>query len=86
MKTYRVEVSATAERQLQKLGRADQRRLLAAMKALALQPKPRGSRKMESYDDIYRIRIGVFRIIYSVEDEALFILVLKIGHRKSVYR
>jgi mRNA interferase RelE/StbE len=45
-----------------------------------------GSRKLTGYDDVFRIRVGRFRVLYSVSDARLVILVLKIGHRKDVYR
>ena len=86
MADYLIEVSATAERQLRKLERADQQRIAKTLKGLALEPRPHGCRKLRAYDDVYRIRTGVFRIIYSIEDDKLLVLVLKIGHRQSVYR
>jgi len=86
MADYHIEVSATAEKQLRKLEGADQQRITNALKALAVEPRPQGCRKLRAYDDVYRIRTGVFRIIYSIEDDRLLILVLKIGHRQSIYR
>ena len=86
MVEYRIEVSSTAERQIKRLGVRDQHRVINVIKDLAVRPRPRGCRKLLGYDDIYRVRTGVFRILYSVEDERLLILVLKIGHRKEVYR
>jgi len=86
MAEYRIEVSATAERQLRKLDQNDRSQIVGAIKRLASNPKPRGSRKLRGYDDVFRIRKGVFRIIYSVERDHLLIIILKVGHRKSVYR
>ena len=86
MKSYRVDVSATAERQLRKLSRADQVRLIRAMQALASDPRPPGCRKLSGYDDVFRIRVGRYRILYSIEDRRLVIIVLKVGDRKDVYR
>ena len=86
MADYLVEVSATAERQLRKLERPDQQRIANTLRGLALEPRPYGCRKLRAYDDVYRIRTGVFRIVYSIEDDRLLILVLKIGHRSSIYR
>jgi mRNA interferase RelE/StbE len=86
MNEYRIEVSATAERQLRKLQRADQRRIVQAIRALAQEPRPRGCRRLRGYEDVYRIRLGVFRVLYSVEDARLLVILLKIGHRKDVYR
>ena len=86
MADYAVEVSATAERQLRKLAKTDQRQIIRAMRQLAIDPRPRGARKLRGYDDIFRIRRGRYRIIYSIENERLVIIILKVGHRKDVYR
>ena len=56
------------------------------MLALGEEPHPAGSRKLMGYDDVFRIRVGVYRIIYSVSGRNLVIVVLKIGHRKDIYR
>jgi len=86
MTEYSIEVSATAERQIKKLNAKDQHRVINVLKNLGVEPRPRGCRKLQGYDDIYRVRTGVFRILYSVEDDRLLILVLKVGHRKGIYR
>ena len=56
------------------------------MVALGDDPHPSGSRKLAGYDDVFRIRVGVYRVIYSVSGRKLVIIMLKIGHRKDVYR
>ena len=86
MAEYSIEVSATAERQIKKLTKRDQHRVINVIKQLGAEPRPRGCRKLRAYDDIYRVRTGVFRILYSVEDDRLLVLVLKVGHRKGIYR
>jgi mRNA interferase RelE/StbE len=86
MAEYRIAVSATAERQIRKLNDSDRQRVVHVIKKLKGEPRPRGCRKLQAYDDIYRIRVGVFRILYSVEDNRLLILILKFGHRKSIYQ
>jgi len=86
MASYRIEVSATAEKQIRKLRREDQLRVLRAIRDLAGDPRPPGSRKLRGYDDVFRIRIGTFRVIYGVEKGRLLILVLKVGHRRDIYR
>jgi mRNA interferase RelE/StbE len=53
---------------------------------LVEEPYPRGTRKLSGYDDVFRIRVGRFRVLYSVVKNRLVILILKIGHRKDVYR
>ena len=61
-------------------------RVVNAIRKLARNPRPRGCRKLRDYSDVYRIRVGVFRILYSIEQVRLLVLVLKIGHRRDVYR
>ena len=85
MARYSVEISRTAEKQLRKLRAADRRRVARAMVALGDEPHPPGSRKLMGYDDVFRIHVGVYRILYSVSGRRLVIIILKIGHRKDIY-
>jgi mRNA interferase RelE/StbE len=86
MATYRIEVSATAERQLRKLPGTDQVRVIRVIQALSTEPRPPGCRKLAGHDDVFRVRIGRYRVLYSIEDRRLVIIVLKVGDRKDVYR
>jgi mRNA interferase RelE/StbE len=86
MAKYKVEISRTAEKQLKKLSKDDQKRVVAAILDLAENPLPKGSRKLTGYEDVYRVRVGRFRILYSWAASVLIVIVLKIGHRKDVYR
>ncbi len=86
MARYSVEVSASAEKQLRKLPRSEQIRVLRAVAALAADPRPPGCRKLATYDDVFRIRVGTYRVIYSVETRRVVVVILKVGHRKDVYR
>ncbi|TDI48791.1 MAG: type II toxin-antitoxin system RelE/ParE family toxin [Acidobacteria bacterium] len=86
MASFRIEVSATAEKQIRKLPRKDQVRVLQAIRPLASAPHPPGSRKVRGYDDVFRIRVGTYRILYRVWGRRLVIIILKIGHRREIYR
>ena len=86
MARYSIEITATAEKQLKKIPRNDQVRVVRAMMGLADEPHPRGCRKLSGYEDVYRIRAGTYRIIYRVERRKVIIVILKIGHRKDVYK
>ena len=86
MARHKLEISRTAERQLRRLPADDRRRVARAMVALGDEPHPPGSRKLTGYDDVFRVRVGVYRIIYSVASRTLVIIILKIGHRKDIYR
>mgnify|MGYP001580816136 FL=1 len=56
------------------------------MDALAATPRPKGVKKLTGTDDLYRIRVGDYRIVYQIHDDRLIVLVVRIGHRRDVYR
>jgi mRNA interferase RelE/StbE len=86
MARYKLEISSTAEKQLKKLSPEDQLRVVKAILRLRSEPFPKGSRKLSGYDDVFRVRVGRYRVLYSVAAKKLIIIVLKIGHRKDIYR
>src|SRR4051794_16463867 len=83
---YRVEIDRTALKQLSALPREDQERIAAHVNALADDPRPHGVEKLKGFVDQYRIRVGSYRVIYTIRDDRLIVLVLRIGHRRDVYR
>jgi mRNA interferase RelE/StbE len=86
MARRRIEISRTAERQLKKLPSTDQARVVRAILPLADDPFPKGTRKLTGYDDVFRLRVGRYRVLYSVAKSKLIVVVLKIGHRREAYR
>ena len=86
MASYEIEITRTAEKQLRRLPRADQERVVRATLNLAREPRPPGSRKLIGYDDVFRIRVGRYRVLYSVARRRLIVIILKIGRRRDVYR
>ena len=86
MAKYDIEITRSAEKQLKRLPPDDQQRVVAAILPLSEDPFPRGSRKLSGYDDVFRIRVGRYRVLYSASGRKLIIIILKIGHRKNVYR
>lgn len=86
MASYRIEISATAEKQLRKLRQDDRIRILRAVQGLAREPRPPGCRKIQGYDDVFRIRVGTFRVLYSIDGRRIIVTLLKVAHRKDVYR
>jgi len=84
--TYRVEIMKKALRGLKKLPQPLVKRLLTAANSLGEDPRPNGYRKLRGFDDLYRIRVGDWRIIYAIEDEVLLVLVITIKPRGEVYR
>ena len=86
MPRYEVRISQTAAKQLRRLPRADQERVAAKASALATDPRPPGTHKLRGYEDVWRVRVGPYRILYSVADAEVIVIVLKVGHRSRVYR
>ncbi len=86
MANYKIEISATAEKQIRKLKKQDQLRVLRTIRNLAQTPYPEGCRKLHGYQNVFRLREGSYRIIYGVETNRLLVIILKVGHRKDVYR
>ena len=82
---YRIELRRRAQRALDRLPRADFQAVVKAMGELAQTPRPRGTEKVKS-TGLWRIRQGDYRIIYSVDDEQHLVTVVRIGHRREVYR
>jgi mRNA interferase RelE/StbE len=83
---YRVEFLKTAAEQLAALPAADQRRVAAKIDALRNNPRPPGVKMLAGGDKLYRLRVGDYRVIYSIDGKKLVVLVIRIGHRKEVYR
>ena len=84
--TYTVTILPAALRQLAELPRPDQKRIKERIDGLAADPRPHGAKKLRGESDLFRLRSGNYRIIYSVEDVRLIVLVIRIGHRREVYR
>ena len=72
-------------KELRRLDRREARRILEAAEALADAPRPLGAQKVRGTPYL-RIRVGSYRVVYEIRDEELVVLVVKIGHRREVYR
>jgi mRNA interferase RelE/StbE len=84
--TYSILLSPSVERQLKAFDPPIQKRLIRRLKTLSENPRPQGAMKLSGGDDIYRIRERHYRIIYTIQDKELIVLLVKIGDRKDVYR
>lgn len=82
---YSIIIKPSANKALLKLPKATQTRILNSLQHLADNPRPPGALKLQSTFDLYRIRIGNYRVIYSINDEQIQILIASIGHRKDIY-
>jgi mRNA interferase RelE/StbE len=85
--TYRVEFSRSAEREFDQLPQQVSARVSSRINSLAVNPRPPGVLKLAGRTtDLYRIRVGNYRVIYAIKDDVLLVLVVSIGHRKEIYR
>jgi len=83
---YEIRLTKRVERQLAKLVPEVQVRLQIAIDALYENPRPDGVKKLKGKDNQYRIRVGDYRIIYTIEDQKLLIVVVQLGARSDVYK
>jgi mRNA interferase RelE/StbE len=83
---YRILFTSISERQLNRLPHQEQARIIPKINTLAQSPRPSGVKKLKGVKDLYRIRVGDYRIIYEIQDIGLVVLVVKIGNRSDVYR
>jgi mRNA interferase RelE/StbE len=84
--SYRIEFTPSAAKALAKVPQPDRGRIAKRIDGLAKDPRPRSAKKLEAKGQLYRIRVGDWRVVYQVQDDALIVLVIRIGDRKDVYR
>ena len=85
MASYSLDIKRSAAKELIALPRQDRARIIARIHALAHEPRPPGSEKL-SGQERYRIRQGDYRILYEIRDDVLIVMVVRIAHRRDVYR
>ena len=83
--TYTVRIKRSAAKALEGIARADRLRLIEAIDRLADNPAAGGALKGE-LEGLRRVRVGSYRIVYEVKDDQLVVLVVRIGHRRDIYR
>ena len=83
---YRVVLTPAAERQFAKLSHQAREMIAAVLLALARNPRPVGCVKLTGAEDLWRIRVRQYRVIYQILDDELIVTIVKIGDRKDVYR
>lgn len=83
---YSVEFTSTSRKQLARLDRSAQARILKATALLAAVPRPPNARRLVSSSELWRLRLGDYRVIYAIDEERIVVSVAKVGHRSSVYR
>ena len=85
-KAYTIEFTHRAEKDFRALPPEIRRRLAPKIDALKLNPRPRGVKSLEGPEGILRMRVGDYRILYRILDDRLVVLLVKIGHRREIYR
>jgi mRNA interferase RelE/StbE len=83
---FRVEFTRPALKALADLPQKVQERIAPRIDALAVDPRPRGVEKLEGEDDLYRIRVGDYRVIYTIQDDRLIVVVVRVANRRDAYR
>jgi mRNA interferase RelE/StbE len=84
--TYTVELSSSAAKSLAKIEKKMQLRIVGALELLAVDPRPPGAKMLRGGEHgRWRARVGDYRIVYTVEDDRLIVLVLRVAHRREVY-
>lgn len=87
MANYSLTIKSSAAKELQAISdKANLSRLIEKIKSLAAQPRPSASEKLAGRQNLYRVRQGNYRVIYSVDDKSHVVDVVKVGHRGDVYR
>jgi len=85
MGEYKIFFKESVEKDFRSIPKKDIKKILTRIEGLAQEPRPQGCEKLSGQEK-YRIRQGTYRIIYSIQDQELTVWVVKIGHRKEVYR
>ncbi len=86
MGSYRIEWRASARREIRRIGKQHLPRIIEAVATLADDPRPAGCTKMTGSERAYRIRVGNYRVIYEIFEDAVLIEIVRVGHRRDVYR
>lgn len=83
---YQIQILPTALRELAGLPKKDQKRVDARIQDLVRDPLPPGVQILRGYKGLFRLRVGDYRVLYSILKEKLIILIVRVGHRKDAYR
>ena len=87
METYQIKILPTAQKELASLPKAIRVRIGKKIDSLQTNPNPQGVKLLKGKGrEAYRVRVGDYRILYQIKREILLVIVIKIGHRREVYR
>jgi mRNA interferase RelE/StbE len=82
---HSLEFKTSARKQIASLSKANADRILEAIDKLSAAPRPRGCKKLKGID-AYRIRVGDYRVVYEIHNDVLVVLVVRVAHRREVYK
>jgi mRNA interferase RelE/StbE len=82
---YAIDIKPSARRELDNLSDSLIARLVPKIEGLAANPRPSGCRKLRGYKDLWRIRVGDYRVVYIIDDDRKMVSVTRIAHRRDVY-
>ena len=85
MASYRLRIKPSAVKELEAVAKKDRQRIVSKIAGLASEPRPPGAEKLSGQEK-YRLRHGDYRVLYAVDDDDTPVVVVKIGHRREVYR
>jgi len=85
MVKYKITIKKSAAKELEDIPNKDLQKIVKRIQSLAQNPRTRGSQKLSGQEQ-YRVRQGNYRIVYSIEDEGSILDIVKIGHRREIYR
>ncbi len=84
MADYKIEIKKSAQKEIKNLPNKELKKVIDKIGSLAKDPRPAGCKKL-SGEEKYRVRVGNYRVLYSIEDDVLVIYIVRVGHRKDVY-
>jgi mRNA interferase RelE/StbE len=84
--SYEVQILPKAARQIKALSVEVRQDISITIQSLANEPRPIGVKKLSGEKDIYRVRVGNYRVLYRIVDKVLVVVVVSVGHRREVYR
>lgn len=84
--TYTVQWARKTVKQLEKLDRTAQKKIIIAVTKLADNPRPHGTKSLVTRPGEYRVRVGDYRVVYEIHDDRLLVLVVAVAHRREAYR
>jgi mRNA interferase RelE/StbE len=82
---YKVLIKPSAVKEIEEIPKKDRQRIVKRIQSLSKEPRPPGCEKLSGQEK-YRVRQGRFRMVYSIADEDMAVLIVEVGHRKEIYR